>query len=46
MLEVIKKKIRHHSLTGRITPAVMHKAFKAVCYDPHCFRRIDSTYLR
>ena len=30
MLEVIKKKIRHHSLTGRITPAVMHKAFKAV----------------
>ncbi len=30
MLEVVKKKIRHHSLTGRITPAVMHKAFKAV----------------
>ncbi len=30
MLEVVKKKIRHYSLTGRITPAVMHKAFKAV----------------
>ena len=30
MLEVVKKKIRHHSLTGRITPALMHKAFKAV----------------
>lgn len=30
MLEVVKKKIRHHSLTGRITPAVMLKAFKAV----------------
>ena len=30
MLEVIKKKIRHYSLTGRITPEVMRKAFKAV----------------
>lgn len=30
MLEVVKKTIRHHSLTGRITPAVMRKAFKAV----------------
>jgi len=30
MLEVVKKEIRHHSLTGRITPAVMLKAFKAV----------------
>lgn len=30
MLEVIKKKNRHHSLTGRITPKVMLKAFKGV----------------
>jgi len=30
MLEVTKKKIRHHSLTGRITPTVMLKAFKGV----------------
>jgi len=30
MLKVVKKKIRHHSLTGRITPVVMLKAFKAV----------------
>lgn len=29
-LEVINKQIRHHSLTGRITPALMLKAFKAV----------------
>lgn len=30
MLEVIKKPIRHYSLTGRITPEAMLKAFKAV----------------
>lgn len=30
MLEVIKKQIRHYSLTGRITPKAMRKAFKAV----------------
>jgi group II intron reverse transcriptase/maturase len=30
MLKVGKKKIRQHSLTGRITPALMLKAFKAV----------------
>jgi len=30
MLELINKQIRHHSLTGRITPALMLKAFRAV----------------
>ena len=30
MLEVVYKKNRHYSLTGRITPALMAKAFKAV----------------
>jgi len=30
MLEVVNKQIRHHSLTGRITPQLMLKAFKAV----------------
>ena len=35
MLEVIKKQIRHYSLTGRITPKVMRKAFKAVKVTIH-----------
>lgn len=30
MMQVKKKKLRHHSLTGRITHAVMHKAYKNV----------------
>lgn len=33
MLEVVKKKIRHYSLTGRITLTVMFKTFKAVKRD-------------
>ena len=30
MLKVSPRKLREHSLTGRITPEVMRKAFKAV----------------
>ena len=30
MMQVKKKKLRHHSLTGRITWKVMHKAYKNV----------------
>ena len=30
MMQVEKKKLRHHSLTGRITDKIMHMAFKNV----------------
>jgi len=30
MMQVKKKKLRHHSLTGRITLEIMHKAYKNV----------------
>ena len=30
MMQVVKKKQRHHSLTGRITMKILQKAFKAV----------------
>ena len=30
MMQVLKKKLRHHSLTGRIVDTVMLKAFKNV----------------
>jgi RNA-directed DNA polymerase len=30
MMQVEKKKLRHHSLTGRITWEVMHEAYKNV----------------